>query len=99
MSVLWLVVVFVLGFIIGGTIFAGDKTTTVNCKRCRGRNWHIWVEGTSDPSKYRGKYSRNGRVRYNVQDNGVTNTLESLAEEINGVDTPSQRDRDDPGYE
>lgn len=90
---------FAVGFVVGGAIFAGDETTTVSCKRCRGRDWHIWVEPTGDPSKYRAKYSRNGRVRYNVQDNGVTNTLESLAAEIDGVDTPSQRDRDDPGYE
>lgn len=82
MSVWITIVLVVLAFFLGLVLGSDNTVTKVDCKRCRGRSWHIWVEPTGDPSKYRAKYTDNGRVKYNVQSNGVSNTLRELADEI-----------------
>lgn len=81
MSLWWItgiIVAFVLGLLIGGY----EETVITDCDRCRGQNWHIWVESTSDPSRYRGKYTSDESTRYEVEANGVLNTLRELADEI-----------------
>jgi len=78
LTIVLVVLAFLLGLLVGGD--EGDMVT--DCDRCRGRSWHIWVEPTGDPSKYRAKYTDGGRIRYNVQSNGVSNTLRELADEI-----------------
>lgn len=46
------------------------------------QRWAVYMVGTDDPSKYKAVYEDRGRVKYTATGNGLSNTLEKLADKI-----------------
>ena len=74
-------------FIIGlfsGIRIASDPDKEINPEDS-GHSCYIRVMATDDPSIYRAVYTMNERTRYNVTGRGISNTLQNMIEEIEGV--------------
>jgi len=83
LTVIFAGVMFILG-LFGGIHIAKNPDEDTNPQSSR-RSCYIRVMATDDPSIYRAVYTMNERTRYNVTGRGISNTLQNMIEEIEGV--------------
>lgn len=77
--------VFALGFAFGAVANAEVEDVQQNktsSDDTTSKGWAVYVEATSNPTKYKGVYEAPTHNTYEVVGTGITNTLRDLADEI-----------------